>query len=214
MAKKKRMKKKSKVLLIILIILLLVGVCAFLMLRKGSSEEKVKEAKVVAKIDNYGYTLKNDKSKAYKKLFKQLQEELSKKEVDEEAYAKLITKMFIVDFYSLNDRKAKTDVGGVDFVHEKALDNFVLNAEDTFYKYVESNIYNDRKQDLPVVDKITIDEVKNEEYSYLEEIDENAFVVSASWTYEDESVAKGYQTEGVFTFVHVGEKLCLVEITE
>ncbi len=214
MVKKKRMKKKSKIILIVLVVVILVAVDAVLMLRKNPSDKKVKEAKVVSKIDNYGYSLKNDKSKEYKKLFAELKKELSKKEVNEEEYAKLITKMFIVDFYSLNDRKAKTDIGGVDFVHEKALDNFVLNAEDTFYKYVESNIYNDRKQDLPIVDKITIDEVKNEEFSYLEEIDENAFVVTASWTYKDESKAKGYQKEGVFTFVHVGEKLCLVEITE
>ena len=212
---KKKVKKKAKFLFIVLFITIILVVVSILLLSKNSSKpNKVKEAKVVAKIDDYGYNLKDDKSKAYKKLFKQLQKELTKDKVNEEEYAKIITKMFIVDFYSLNDRKAKTDIGGVDFVHEKALDNFVLGAEDTFYKYVESNIYGGRKQELPIVDKITINEVKNEQYSYLEQIDENAFIVDASWTYDDISKSKGYQTSGIFKYVHEGQKLCLVEISE
>lgn len=209
---KKRIKKKPKLFLIILIIIIAI-VSVILLLNKKTSEEKdIKEVRVVSKIDNYGYTLRDNKSSEYKKLFKKLKEELSKKEVDEDNYAKLITEMFIIDFYSLNDRKAKTDIGGVDFVHQSALDNFILNAEDTYYKYVESNIYGNRKQVLPTVDKVTIGEIKNEEYSYLEQTDENAFIVNASWTYKDGD--DDYQTEGTFTFVHDGQKLCLVEITE
>lgn len=212
---KKKMKKKPKILLFVLFIAIVAAILCFVLLSKNNSgKSKVKEAKVVAKIDDYGYNLKDDKSDAYKKLFKELQKELTKDEVNEEEYAKLITKMFIVDFYSLYDRKAKTDIGGVDFVHESILDNFILNAEDTFYKYVESNIYGGRKQELPIVDKIKINEVKNDEYSYLEEIDDNAFIVDASWTYKEDTSSNGYQTKGIFTFVHVGKKLCLVEISE
>lgn len=211
--KKKKIKKKVIIIILFIIVLLVVGII-FLSKKTISSKENVKEAKVVSKISNYGYTLKDNKSKEYKKLFKELKEILSEEEVDEEKYVKQITKMFIVDFYSLNDRAAKTDVGGVDFVHEGVLDNFILNAEDTFYKYVESNIYKDRKQKLPIVDKITIDSVKNEEYSYLDQIDDNAFIVTANWTYKDEEIAKGYQNSGVFTFVHNESKLCLVELNE
>ena len=46
--------------------------------------------------------------------------------------------MFVYDFFSLEDKAAKTDVGGVEFVHPSAIANFLLNAEDTYYKYVES----------------------------------------------------------------------------
>ncbi len=212
---KRKMKKKTKrrILIVLLIIVILVAVDAFLILRKGKEEGNVQEAKVVSKIEGFGYNLKDDKSDAYKKLFKELKTELSKKEIDEEKYAKIITEMFIVDFYSLNDRKAKTDIGGTDIVYSYVLDNFVLNAQDTFYKYVESNIYGDRDQDLPTVDKVTIDEVKNDEFAYYEQVDENAVIVKASWTYKDSSKAKGYPTEGTFTFIHEGLKLCLVEVS-
>lgn len=209
----KKVKRKPKKLLIIMIlgiILIIAGIASYFMF---FDKDTVKEATVVSKIDDYGYVLKSNKSSAYKKLFKELEQVLSEKNVDEEKYAKLITKMFIVDFYSLGDRTAKTDIGGVDFVHESALENFVLNAEDTFYKYVESNIYKDRKQELPIVDTVTIDSIEKVEYSYLETIDENAYKVTANWTYTDSKVANGYQDNGTFIFVHEDKKLVLVEIS-
>lgn len=208
--KVKRKPKKLFIFMILGIILLIVGVASYFIF---FDKETVKEAKVLSKIDDYGYVLKSNKSSAYKKLFKELENTLSEKSVDEEKYAKTITKMFIVDFYSLGDRTAKTDIGGVDFVHEKALDNFVLNAENTLYKYVESNIYGDREQELPIVDTVTINNIEKEEYSYLETIDENAYKVTASWTYTDSKVANGYQDSGTFIFVHNDKKLVLVEIS-
>lgn len=209
---KKKVKRKPKKLLIVLIIILIIIIAVatyFAFFKK----ETVKEAKVVSKIDKYGYVLKSNKSDDYKKLFKELKTTLSGK-VDEKKYAKIITKMFIVDFYSLNDRTAKTDVGGVDFVHKDILDNFILNAEDTFYKYLESNIYKERKQSLPTVDKVTISSVENTTFSYGDETDENAYKVKATWTYKDSSNSSGYQDEATFIYVHDGKKLVLVEITD
>lgn len=209
----KKVKRKPKKLLIIILLGIILIIAGLIFYFNFFDKETVKEAKVISEINSYGYVLKSNKSAAYKKLFKELEKILNKNDVDEEKYAKLITKMFIVDFYSLGDRTAKTDIGGVDFVHEKALENFVLNAEDTFYKYVESNIYKDRKQDLPIVDTVTINSIEKEEYSYLETIDENAYKVTASWTYKDSKVASGYQTEATFIFVHDDKKLVLVEIS-
>lgn len=208
----KKVKRKPKKVLIFIILIIILAIAAVASYFIFFDKETVKEAKVVSKIDNYGYVLKSNKSDAYKKLFKELEKVLSD-EVDEEKYVKTISKMFIVDFYSLGDRNAKTDVGGVDFVHESALENFLLNAEDTFYKYVESNIYGDRKQELPIVDTVTIDSVEKTEFSYLETIDENAYKVTASWTYKDPTLAAGYQKKATLVFVHKDKKLVLVELS-
>lgn len=208
----KKVKRKPKKILIFIILIIILAIAAVASYFIFFDKETVKEAKVVSKIDNYGYVLKSNKSDAYKKLFKELEKVLSD-EVDEEKYVKTISKMFIVDFYSLGDRNAKTDVGGVDFVHESALENFLLNAEDTFYKYVESNIYGDRKQELPIVDTVTIDSVEKTEFSYLETIDENAYKVTASWTYKDPTLAAGYQKKATLVFVHKDKKLVLVELS-
>ena len=120
--------------------------------------------------------------------------------------------MFILDFYSLDEKVAKTDVGGVQFVYSDILDNFLENAEDTLYKYVESDIYKQRKQDLPVVQDVKIESIKNETFAYLEENDDNAFVVNVSWTYKDAGKAKGYQDSAALVFIHHGKRLDLVEL--
>ena len=144
-------------------------------------------------------------------MFGELEEILNEKTVDEEKYVNKITQMFIYDFYSLDDKAAKTDVGGVEFVYQPILENFLQNAENTYYKYVESNIYNDRKQELPEVDEVTIKSVEQESYTYNETKDEKAYKVNVSWTYTD-SKYDDYQKEATLVFIHDGIKLSLVEL--
>lgn len=209
---KKKLKKKPKIILFLLLIIILI-IVGFISYHLYVNNSGVKETTVVSKIPKYGYELKSNKSAAYKKLFQELEDILSEDEVDEKQYVKTISKMFVVDFYSLDDHAAKTDVGGVDFVHSDALENFVINAQDTLYKYVESDIYGQRKQDLPVVDKISVGKVEQTEFTYGDDTDEEAYSVTLNWTYKDEKIAKGYQNEAVLTFVHDDIKLVLVELS-
>ena len=188
---KKKLKRKPKKLLIILILILSCGLIGGGIYLSIIKKPQVKETKVVSKISKYGYNLKSNKSAEYKKLFQKLKKVLTGDEIDEKEYVKTITEMFIVDFYSLNDHSAKTDVGGTDFIYPEILENFLENAEDTIYKYVESNIYKQRKQKLPKVDVVTINKIENEEFAYGDKIDENAYKIEVSWTYKDETIADG-----------------------
>ena len=180
-----KLKKKYKIILIVLLVII-VGALAFLGYKKFFGTPAVKEAKVLNTIKDYDYVLKDNKSKKYQKLFKDLAKILEEKEVDYEKYASKLAEMFIVDFYSLDDKTAKTDVGGVDIVHPTALNNFLENAENTYYKYVESNIYNNRKQSLPEVNTVTIDSVEQTHYTYGDTTDEEAYLVKVNWDYTDE----------------------------
>ena len=87
-------------------------------------QRKHVKVKVIGEIKEYSYQLKDSKSKLYKDEFKNLEKILAKKDVDEEEYAKSISKLFIIDFFSLSDKLAKTDVGGSDFVHSDELTDF------------------------------------------------------------------------------------------
>ncbi len=205
-----KLKKKFKIFLIVLLIIA-VGVLAFLGYKKFFGTPTVKEAKVLNTIKEYDYVLKDNKSKKYQSLFKELAKILEEKEVDYEKYASKLAEMFIVDFYSLDDKTAKTDVGGVDIVHPTALNNFLENAENTYYKYVESNIYNNRTQSLPEVDTVTVESVEQTTFTYGETIDEEAYSVKVTWTYTDEAFSD-YQKEATLIFVHDGKKLYLVEL--
>lgn len=205
-----KLKKKPKRILIGILVFVAVAAIAYVAINTFGGKE-VKEAKVLKTIKKYGYTLKDNKTKRYQEMFAELDKILKKDPVDEEEYAKQITKMFIYDFYSQEDKSAKTDVGGTDFIYQANLENFLENAEDTYYKYVESNIYGDRKQDLPVVDEITIDSVEQTEFAYGETADENAYEVKVSWTYTDDDFSD-YQSEATLTFIHEGIKLSLAEL--
>lgn len=205
-----KLKKKPKRILIGILVVVAVAAIAYVAINTFGGKE-VKEAKVLKTIKKYGYTLKDNKTKRYQEMFAELDKILKKDPVDEEEYAKQITKMFIYDFYSQEDKSAKTDVGGTDFIYQANLENFLENAEDTYYKYVESNIYGDRKQELPVVDEITIDSVEQTEFAYGETADENAYEVKVSWTYTDDDFSD-YQSEATLTFIHEGIKLSLAEL--
>ena len=205
-----KLKKGPKIALIIITLLLIIaaGIALFIMLKPKTS--KVQEVKILNSIEKYDYHLKDTKSKKYKKMFRELEDILTAKEVDEELYVQKITEMFIYDFYSLEDKSAKTDVGGVEFVHPNALANFLLNAEDTYYKYVENNIYGDRTQRLPVVDEMTINATEQITYNY-NNTEYEAYKVNISWTYTTEEFSS-YQKSAALYFIKDDIKLHLVEL--
>lgn len=205
-----KLKKKVKKLVyfILLVLLIVGGIYAY---SYFFGDKEVKEAKVVSEIKKYGYVLKDNKTAEYKKMFHELKEILEKDKVDEEKYAKKIAEMFIYDFYSLKDKASKTDIGGVDFVYDGIRENFLENAQNTYYKYVENNIYKNRKQALPVVTNIKVDEAKQESFKYGDKIDSEAYIIKASWNYTSSSFSD-YQTSGELVFVHDGIKLVLVEL--
>ena len=205
-----KLKKRVKriVITILIIILLVLGI---LVIKDKIFKPKDEEIKVLNKIDEYGYSLKENKTSKYKKMFKELKKILSKDEIDEVEYVKKISEMFIYDFYSLSDKRAKTDIGGVDFVYNEVLENFLLNAEDTYYRYVESNIYNNRNQNLPTVKEIEIKDIQKEPFAYGDNTDDNAYIVEATWDYTESNFDE-YQKEAKLIFIHDGKKLSLVEL--
>ena len=203
-----KLKKRTRRTLIFLLIIIL-AVAGYFIYDKYFTTE-VKKVVTIDSIPAYGYKLKDNKPEKYKKMFKQLKEILDEKPVDKEKYAKKITEMFIFDFYSLKDKSLKTDVGGVDFIHPDILTNYLENAENTYYKYVESNLYGKRKQDLPTVDKVTINKVEKTEYKYNNEVDSEAYKVNVKWTYTS-SKYDDYQDEADLIIVHKDKKLYIVE---
>lgn len=207
-----KLKKKPKRVLITIICIIVIALVGFGMYKFFFSDSGVEETKVLHTIKKYGYNLKETKSKKYKDLFYKLEKVLKKDEVDEEEYVKIISEMFVYDFYTLNDKTAKTDVGGTDFIYGSILDNFLENAEDTFYKYVESNIYGQRKQKLPVVADVKIESVDTTSFAYDNQNDEEAYEVKVSWNYTNEDDYKDYQNKATLIFIHNDIRLDLVEL--
>lgn len=216
MAKKKSKIKlrKDNLFIFLLIIILIILLVTLFSLGKNVFKKtggKVEEVKVVDSIDNFGYNLEENKSNYYKKIFNELKELLSNDNVNEEEYAKLITKLFVADFYDLDSKSSKSDVGGTQYIHSDFQSQFEKKAKskEGIYYYVKNNLEGNRKQDLPKVKNVEIVSLKNSVFSFENIKDNNAFTVDASITYEKDL---GYQKNVTITLIHNNKKLEIVEI--
>ncbi len=210
------MKKKNKITRLIALFLVLLAVILFAFAfykstKKEKKEPVMDEAKKVDDIQTkeFDYVLYDNKSDLYKEYFSKLKEELLKEEVNEEEYAKIVSQLFVIDFYSLSDRKTSTDVGGLDFIYEGMKENFILKATDTIYKHVESNVYGDRKQELPKIKSVNVTQITKGPIKFDKVKDENGYVAKVSIEYEKDM---GFPKEVTLSLVHVESKLYIVEI--
>lgn len=214
------MSKAKRVVLIIIIILVLAigGLLAFKYFHK---EETVKKtANTVDSIKGFDYKLEDRDTKIYKEEFKKLKENLESKEIDYEEYAKSIAKMYIIDLYTMKNKVNKYDIGGAEFIHSKALENYKLNVEDSLYKYLDDNSYDDREQELPEVSEISIDNIEESTYTItcLEDDEEDcedqeleAYEITLSWKYVEDLE---YDDTAGIIIVKDGNKLAIVEQKE
>lgn len=183
------MKKGLKIIIVVSLLLILGGVGVYGYMQFKNKKPTDNKPKVVKEIKDYDYKLSEDVSKRYKELFNILLKELSKTnktEIDEELYAKTIAEMFALDFYDLNSKKSKNDVGGVQFIHTQGQNNFILEASDTMYKYIEHNLYGNRTQKLPEVESVTVDEITTTSFTYNKVKDSNAYSLKLTINYKED----------------------------
>ena len=164
---------------------------------------------VVEEIDDYNYHLNSNSTRIYKKYYKELEEELKNNKIDEENYAKLISKLFIIDYYTLDNKVTNKDIGGVDFIHSSLKDKFIDDSINTVYKYVKSNLYNDRKQKLPEVTDVSIKSIENIKYNNKDLKDDRAFKVICEVSYVKDY---DYPKEIILGIMHEDNKLVIMEI--
>ena len=79
------------------------------------------------------------------------------------------------------------------------------------YKYVESNLYGERKQELPVVTNVEVTDLRSASYDYLDSTDEHAYFIDVEITYEKDL---GHHTSYILTLVHRENKLEIVKLEE
>lgn len=170
---------------ILFILLIIIGIVKIL------TKDKPKNVQVVDSIDNYGYTLNDNATSYYKQTFNELSDLLSNESIDEKSYAQLVSKLFISDLYTLDNKLNKNDIGGMQFVYKDFVDDFSSYSKSTIYKYVENNMYNDRTQDLPVVTNIIINSVNNDDFKYNDKVFENSYYIDLTLEYETDL---GYPT--------------------
>lgn len=200
------MNKKDKVITIIFVfvfILLVVPVLIKLVL--DFTRDVVPEE--ISRIDYYGYSLSNSDTKLYKDTYKELDKVLSEESIDYKSYASLLSKLFIIDVFTLDNKLASTDIGGLEFVHDDFDENFRENLGATLYNHVQSNIDGNRTQKLPVVKSVNVNSVFETKYEYNKN-KYDAYIVKCNFDYE---VDLGYQTVITLTIINDNNILYVVK---
>ena len=205
--KKKKRKNKKGLVIIVIIIVLITGIFGISKLLKKKKPEPTQVVEVVDKIDDFEYELNDNETKYYNELFDKLKKLLSEENYDEEEYATLIGQLFLADFYDLDSKVMKSDVGGTQFVYNDYRSDFEKGATTSVYKFVESNVYGDRKQDLPIIKNIEKTEIKTEAYKSKMVTDDNAYYINFKIDYSKDL---GYPKNVQLTLVHNEKKLEIV----
>jgi len=206
--KKRKIKFKNISILILVVLFVILFICLkdiFSSLKNNGAKELV----ILDTIKGYDYELNENDSKYFTELFSELKTNLESKNVDEEKYAESISKLFVIDFLSLEGAVNKNDVGGVQFVYESYQESFIKKAKDTIYRYVENNIYGKRTQELPNVVEVNVTNLENIIYEGTKEKDKKAYKVTLEVIYEKDL---GYQKEVNLTLIHNDKKLEIAEM--
>ena len=204
--KKKRKKKRLRggVLVFFIVIALILGAVIFFQTRP-----KLKVVTVVSQINDYDYYLESNATKIYKKYYKELAKELKDKKIDEEKYAKLIVKLFIIDYYTLNNKITNKDIGGTQFIHSNLKEKFINESSNTIYKYIENNLYGTRKQELPEVKSVKIENFESIKYNNKDYNDDIAYKINTKISYIKDL---NYPKQVELYLIHENNKLVIVEI--
>ena len=201
------MKKKYKILLIVIIVLIIVIIATIVAFKFLKGSEPAEPVKVVDRIDNFDYTLDDRDTELMKNTYNELKTVLSSDEIDYEKYAEILSKLFVIDLFTMDNKVNRYDVGSTEYVYPDSVDNFKTNVEDTIYKSMENNSDGKRRQDLPEVSSIDNTSVETSTFTIGEE-EHESFVVNINWSYESDL---GYDDNATITLIELNEKLYVVE---
>lgn len=216
--KRKKIKKSNnnkKILICFIIVILIVGVY-FGYTKFLKKDKTVTAPKVVDEIKSFNYVVNEKDTKLFKSVFSDLKKVLSEKEVDNKKYAETIAKLFVIDFFNLENKSSKNDVGGVQFVYSSYQTDFVDYARDGIYKQVNNSIDSKSKQVLPSVTSVNVvssDEIDPTSIfeSYKSQENNKGYEVVVEWNYKN---GEGFQNKATLTIVSDGEKLSVAKMEE
>ena len=199
MTRRKKRIKKSVLMIIILTILISIGLY-FLLFSKSIRGLLVRSKDKTAKFD---YILDKDNTNLMKENFKELKDILANDNINYEDYAKTLAKLFIIDLYTIDNKKSMYDVGSLEYVYDK--ENFKTRCQNTLYKGLNDKSIR-KNNEYPIVESINIDSFENGEFTYNDNKYES-YEITLSWDYKKDL---GYDKKGKVTIIKIEDKLYVV----
>jgi len=190
--KRRRLKPWIKITLIVLgivLILFIVGfICYKLFFSDMFKNDSDKDVDVVVKeeleLDNYKYYINSSACRYEKKVFDELKNILSQKEINNDEYAKALAKVFVSDLFTLSSKNNSSDIPSSQYVFDEYKDTYKIKVKDTIYSTIQLNLSGDRVQDLPEVENVEIVSVDRTNFSLKGKvIDSQAYNIKVNISY-------------------------------
>ena len=169
-------------------------------------KDKAPDKKLIS-LDLYGYTLSKNDTELYKTNFKALEKTLNETPINYEEYAKTLSKLFVIDVFTLSNKLSSTDIGGLEFLHKKLRENFKENMGNTLYKNIEINLDGKRTQNLPEVTSVEVTDIFETKYTYGK-TEYDAYLVTLKWEYKQDL---GYEKTMKLTLIKDSNMLYIVK---
>ncbi len=201
MSNRKKKKKKLMIAFFLIILLILIALVYFVFFKKDNNDKAV----VLKKIDNYGYTLEDRDSKLMVNTFNELEEILQSDKVDYQKYAETLSKLFVIDLFTISNKIDSYDVGSEEYIYPDDVEEYKYNVMGTLYKYI--GYKDDRDEKMPEVKSIESIKSKETTFNYNNE-DYNAYTIDIKWDYVKDL---GYSDEATITVFKVDNKLYIGE---
>ena len=203
------MKRKILVILLILVFLYCIGgVIYSIFVRQIPHDKPVNNEEHIVKIEGFNYTMNETKAnKVFKSNFNELKTNLESDNIDYEKYALSLSKLFIIDFYTLNNKTNKYDIGGTQYIYEDAVENFKLKASETLYKYIEDNTEEKGSEKLPLVSEVFANILEETTYK-IDKEEYPAYKIKVEWLYEKDL---GYDTSAELILIRHDKYISIVE---
>jgi len=199
----------KRIIFLIMLGVIIVGLIVLGVYSMLSTEDKTPEnqSTIIDTIEGFGYTLDDRDTKLMKDEFANLKRILTASEIDYDAYTLSLAKLFVIDFYTLNNKITKNDVGSLEYMDERIVDNFKLKAMNTIYRYLENNLDNKRTQELPEVRSILSADLEHITHK-IEGENIEAIKVTIQWDYVKDL---GFDNHAEIIFIRAGKKLVVVD---
>ena len=168
------------------------------------------------KLKSINYVVNENDTKLFKDNFEELKKVLNDKKIDNKKYAETVSKLFVIDFFTLSNKTSKNDIGGVQFVYSSYKTEFVDFARDGMYKRVNNSIEDGNNSNLPTVKSVNVSNVEEIEPSAIFSNidfreDKVGYEVTLDWTYKNDD---DYQDSTTLTIVNDGKKLSIGKMAE
>ena len=128
MKNKSRTKEEALIIIGIIIIILIVSLIIFIIINKKETNNNSETNNMIEKIDqmeNYDYYLDENATNYYKELYNELKDILNSETLSDEEYAKIISKLFVTDLFTLDNKITSSDIGGLQFIFSGFKEDFI-----------------------------------------------------------------------------------------